>query len=83
MTYQTGNDMTADQSTQEPPRRSKVPLFLALGAVIVVIIAVVVVLVLAGGNKTTDGTVRVRESNVTSSTNITNSVGSGAGGPVR
>ena len=76
------NGMTKE-STQQPPRRNKLPLFLALGALVVVIVAVVVVLALAGGNKTTDGTVRVRESNVTSSTNVTNSNGSGAGGPVR
>ena len=75
--------MTTDEATQQPPRRNKVPLFLALGAVIVIVVVVVVVLVLAGGNKTTDGTVRVQESNVTSSTNVTNSDGSGAGGPVR
>ena len=75
--------MTTDESTQQPRRRNKVPLFLGLGAVVVIIIAVVVVLVLAGGNKTTDGTVRVQNSNVTSSTNVTNSDGSGAGGPVR
>jgi hypothetical protein len=74
--------MTTDKATQQPPRRNKVPLLLGLGVVAVVIIGVVIVLVLAGGNKTTDGTVRVQDSNVTASTNVTNSNGAAPGQPV-
>ena len=75
--------MTTEKTTRQPPRRNKTPLFLALGAVVVIIVVVVVVLVLAGGDKTKDGTGRDQLTNVSSTTNVTNSSGNGAGGPVR
>jgi hypothetical protein len=63
-------------------RRSRRPIILAGVAVGVVIAAVILVLILAGGNKTTDGTGR-DHIGTESPTNITNSSGNGAGGPVR
>jgi hypothetical protein len=74
--------MTTDKSTEQPPRRNKVPLLLGLGVVAVIIIGVVVVLVLAGGDKTTDGHVRVGNSSVTASTIVTNSNGGAPEQPV-
>ncbi len=62
--------------------RSKLPIILAGVAFAVVIAVVILVLILAGGNKTTDGTGR-DHIGTGSPTNITNSAGTGAGGPVR
>ena len=75
--------MTTEESTEAPLRRSKKPIFLALAGVVAIIAIVTIVLVLAGGDKTRDGTGRQQITSVSSPTNVTNSGGDGAGGPVR
>ena len=73
----------ANKSAQKYQKRSKIPALLALGALLIVIGTVIAVLVLAGGNQTNDGSGRDQQTNVSSPTNVTNSAGNGAGGPVR